>query len=156
MLVAMAEMYARRIGVEPAQLWAWLDKREPIPLDVRDRLVAAFFPMVPPDSFLAAEAPLSFSGDSGTITTPMQLDSNQQKKVRGAVPTKHPFAAALRKRGMSLAEWAKANGVSPSYARSWIQRGVGGRPIPKKHAESIEREFGVPNTPATWKNGATK
>ncbi len=149
--LALRVRFAREAGIDPERLAAWLEWREAAPREMVDRLVAAFFPVVPPDAFLVEE-PLPPRRDDATIAT--QMLQSPHDTVPGVKPTRHPFSEALRKRGISLAEWAKDHGVSASYARSWIQKGAGARPIPKKFATLIAVEFGIPLS--AWKNGLAK
>jgi hypothetical protein len=67
----------------------------------------------------------------------------------------HPFAKALRehKPPLSVRQWAEAHKLSRSRVQSWILDGDAGRRIPRKYADEIEKDFGIPATARTWKNG---
>ena len=64
-------------------------------------------------------------------------------KISAARATEHPFTEALRKRHMTIGEWAVAHGLSREKVSSWL-RASGGRRIPAEWAERIRAEFGVP------------
>lgn len=152
--IALRDRFARQSGIDPAQLAAWLEWREAPPRAIVDRLVAAFFPLVPPEAFLSDEETLPSSGDNAKIDTGMQMESTQSTTFRGVAPTESTAATKLRAAGRSIAEWAKANGVPYSTARSWFQKGKGGRPVPSRHYESMRAEFGIRRH--EWPNGVVK
>jgi lambda repressor-like predicted transcriptional regulator len=70
--------------------------------------------------------------------------------------TNHPFPAALRKKGSTTARWAAEHGLSYATAKSWHAEGNGARAIPRRFAELIAREFGLPADETTWRNGITE
>lgn len=150
---ALTEEFARKAGIDVETLWDYLLKRKPAPTELRRQLVETFFPLVSPEDFLRAEDEgLPSSGDNATIDTANQMESTQVQ-FRGAEPTPGP-AKKLRKAGVSIAAWAKRNGVHYSTARSWFQKGDGGRAIPPRYADLLEAEFGIRRD--AWPNGVAK
>lgn len=75
--------------------------------------------------------------------TPMRAESREFKIGRAKV-TDHPFPAALYARGMTVQDWAQANGLTREKVRSWFIPGAGGRRIPATWAGRIAKDFGVP------------
>jgi hypothetical protein len=146
MLRALVHGFATKAGLDPAEVEAWVQMEKAPPTEIRRKLVETFFPMVDPADFL-----LPSDEDDATIATVSQLQSPQSTKIRGAVPTEHPWTKALRKKGVSIAEWATTHGVSYSSARSWVQPGSGARKIPREHAAAIKEDFGIPLS--AWKQG---
>ena len=71
--------------------------------------------------------------------------------IAAARASAHPFPQALLASGRTVANWAEANGLRPDEVRTWYGAGRKGRPIPRQHAEAIEREFGVPAS--AWPRG---
>ena len=147
-LVATGEALARRLGIDPPLFWAYLYRRAAPPADVRAALVEAFFPRVAPDDFLIEG---STSVPNGTrVVEPVQ----GQALIGGSTgrPTlEHPFTRALHERGKTLAEWAKLNRLDRGTVKWWYVKD--GRPIPRKWADAIAAELGVPATVRTWRNG---
>jgi len=76
---------------------------------------------------------------------------------RGRPPkTKHPFSVTLRERDSHPKLWAEAHDVPYSTVKSWFASGAAARAIPRKYAELIQHELGLPATISTWKNGITE
>lgn len=98
----------------------------------------------------------------GTLGTVDAQPANAGSKV-SAAKTKRPwpFAVALHAHGSSPAQWAEAAKARPpaETVRAWLKApGKGGRPCPRKWADSIEAEFATTDTPvpavnASWPNG---
>lgn len=119
--------------------------------------------------FLAADQGKELS-DAGQLVAPNTTDlpalteqnmfSEQMDLSEGAKAQKNlaisetmspdRLAKAARAKGMSLRGLAKKMGISPG---SLIDYRKGVRPIPKRHAEWIERELGLAPTRALWPRG---
>jgi hypothetical protein len=143
-LVALLEAYARRAGIDPDDAWAYVDQRKAPPAELRDAIVAAFFPRVPPDSFLPS------SHENGTLRT---MSATGIEPPRRGRPTEvdHPLFAALAKNGVTLAEEAKAVGRSTASIRSmcYPKDSASRRPAPDALQRRWLKEYGVPLT--AWK-----
>jgi hypothetical protein len=67
---------------------------------------------------------------------------------RGRPPkTKHPFPAALRKKKKSnVKRWSEEHGIPYTTVKSWFADADtdAGRAIPRRYAELIEQELGLP------------
>jgi DNA-binding NarL/FixJ family response regulator len=139
MVQALVEAYARRAGIPPADLWSYLDRRAAPPPELRDAIVAAFFPRVPPDSFLTASANID------TLDTDMQA-TTEPRRGRPLTQRKHPFVRALIREGLTIAEVADELKAKQSTVKAWYKKvgTVAHRPIPKAMAERIRDRFKVP------------
>ena len=84
------------------------------------------------------------------IATPMEALTTPDG-IRGARPTKNKATKTLRAAGVTFAEVGKELGVPYSTARAWFQTGGGGRAVPRKHAVTLERRYGI--KPADLPNG---
>jgi len=111
----------------------------PTELELRG-LVAAFDPLVSPSDFLGVGG-LSSDTDTARIDTPMQAQPTLD--IRGAKPTKSKATDVLRARGVSISEAATELGVPYSTARSWFQKGTGGRAVPPRHAATLLKKYGI-------------
>lgn len=149
LIVLTVDALGRRFGVEPADLWAWLERRAPAPRWFVDAAIETYYPGLRETDFDIDES-LASVPNSARME---HVSQPQVEPIVGRKPTKHPFTAALRKRGMTLTEWAATNGVGRGAVKSWFLPGVGGRRIPRKWADAIEREFRVPATRRTWPHG---
>ncbi len=142
LLVALGEAYARRAGIDPGDFWAYVYRKAVPPAAVRAALVEAFFPLVPPESFLPSP------GENDTLDT---MDATQIAPARRGRPLgrpRHPFVAMLKKRRLTVAEVAKAVNRSASSVKAWYKP-VGddaARPIPRAVAEKLAELYGVPLT----------
>jgi DNA-binding transcriptional regulator YiaG len=136
--IALGDAFAREAGIDPQ---AFHDACAGIPSDKRlvDGLVSAFYPRVPPSSFVIEGLPTDT--DAVTIDTPMQTQSTHD--IRGARPTKSKATEALRALGVSIAEVAKELEVPYSTARSWFQKGDAGRAVPARHAAALLKKYGI-------------
>lgn len=148
--IALRDRFARQAGIDPAQLAAWLEWREAPPRAVVDRLVAAFFPLVPPESFLSGEETLPSKRQYGTLHT-MHTSEIEAPNPRGGRPSKlkrHPLMAALKKAGVSVAEEAANVRRSVSSVRSFCfaRDNEAYRPVPRAIAERWRDVYGVPLT----------
>jgi hypothetical protein len=72
---------------------------------------------------------------------------------KGDATSSHPFPQAVLASGSTIADWAAARGLKPVSVRSWFAKGEAARPIPRRWAEEIERDHGIPATAATWPRG---
>jgi lambda repressor-like predicted transcriptional regulator len=145
-LIALGDSLAARIGVEPAQLWAYLYRRAPPPPAVRAALVEAFYPRVSPDDFLG----LPSREENGTLRTMPATDFAAHRTGRPLARPRHPLMAALSKAGVTVAEEAKAVGRSTSSIRSFCYpaKHEAFRPPPRALADHWQKKYGVPL--ATW------
>ena len=122
--------------------WAYLDRRKAPPPEWRDAVVAAFFPRVPPDSFLPSGT------DDSTIRTMRTEEIEAPKRGRplgqGKVASRLP--AALEAAGVTLAEAAaKVKRTPPSLRMMAYPKGHDShRPAPRAVVEALKREFGIP------------
>jgi hypothetical protein len=133
--VGLGEAFARRAGIPVADFWDFATKAREPPPDLLEALRDAFAPLTPPE-------------DTATLAT-MQADATRGQKVsRSRLEPgnrKHPFVAALVAKGLTVTEFASTLGYSRSTVQSWYDRGEGnGRPIPRKAAEAIRKQLGVP------------
>lgn len=138
LIVASIEAIARNGGLDPEDLWAYLDRRKAPPRAVRDALVAAFFPLVPPESFLPSDEEIS------TIRT-MRTEIDPPRRGRPPV-VDHPLFAALAAKGVTLAEEAQAVHRSPASIRSmcYPKGNDSRRPAPEALQKRWLAEYGVP------------
>jgi len=136
--IALVEAFARRAGLDADDLWAYLDRRKAPPREVRDELVAAFFPRVPPESFLPSGT------ENSTIRTMSTAEIVEPRRGRPASVGK--LAAALTKAGVTLTEIAAAAKRSPASVRSWAYpKGEDShRPAPRAVVEMFRDEYGIP------------
>ena len=66
----------------------------------------------------------------------------------------HPFPVALDRIGSSAPKWGKQNGFGKSKVKSWYSTAPSAmRPIPRRAAELIEKQFGIPAVDASWPAG---
>lgn len=139
-IVALFEANARRSGIDPADAWAYAARKKAPPPELRDAIVATFFPLVPPDSFLPSHA------DNDTLDT---LDATELTAARRGRPLhqrKHPFVVALLRDGLTIAEIAKDLKRAPSTVKSWYKAAddIGFRPIPRAAAKELLTRLAVP------------
>jgi len=67
-------------------------------------------------------------------------DVAQESRPRGRpTESRHPFAQQA-----NVLEWAKKHRYPPSTVKSWYADPPNRRPIPRRAAEAIEKEFGIP------------
>jgi hypothetical protein len=101
------------------------------------------------------------SDTSGLSTSTEQHMFNEQMELTTATKARRNLAIseamstdrlvkAARAKNMSLRGLARKMGISPG---SLIDYRNGVRPIPKRHADWIERELGLPPTRAVWPRG---
>lgn len=151
----MRDALAAEFGVSREVLWNAFEGKGGPPRFL-EALVRSGFPLLTPENFHEPydDGLLSVSKDATTDTvTQAQIDTDV--KIRGPLPDDHPFANALRAKRLSVAEWArkhKKQGLTVAKVKSWI-RTVDARQIPRKWADTIERELEVPATARTWKQG---
>ncbi|HET7380238.1 MAG TPA: hypothetical protein VFJ24_09380 [Gaiellales bacterium] len=70
------------------------------------------------------------------------------------IQSDHPFPRALARSGITIAEWARRHHVSPEVVRSWYAaQPHQQRRIPRRMAEAIAAEFGLPADESTWPQG---
>jgi hypothetical protein len=106
------------------------------------------------NEWLAQEARLSAAPKSRTLSEMAQAVAAEGPRRRGRpTKTKHPFPVALEKRGTTVAEWARANGLEREVVKSWFAPPPAGRRIPAVWAERIATELRIPASEAVWKNG---
>jgi len=156
MIVALVEAYAQRAGLDPADLWAYLDRRKAPPAEVRAALVDAFFPVVRPDDFVLPSGPYDDKLRAVESTPLFRTIPGRPLK------SPHKFAEWLRGQRLTLADWAR-NHIDPGsgqpYKRErvkqWIAEAPHARPIPRVTAELIERESkgAVKANLRTWSAG---
>lgn len=98
---------------------------------------------------------LKHGPERGILRHEMQDSAYQAvAKVPGRPPkSRHPFSVALKAKKVNLQQWARAHGEKRSRVQSWILDGEGGRPIPRKYADEIQKDLGVQATERVWKNG---
>jgi hypothetical protein len=94
-------------------------------------------------------------GERAIVRSVNQADLAQVHKKRRygrPIESKHPFAQALKTKGLTVKEWADMHPpLTRSRVKSWMLDGEGGRAIPREYAETIRRELHVPLT--AWKHG---
>lgn len=145
--MALVDSFARRAGIDVDDLWSYLDRRKVPPPAVRDAMVAAFFPLVPPDSFLPS------GGEVATLATDMQAPQEETRRSRVSRARlrkgnrRHPFVAALVANNLTVTEFARELGYARSTVQSWYDGDSdNARPIPKSAANAIKARLGVPVT----------
>lgn len=94
--------------------------------------------------------PLRERTEGRTMVRNMDTDSREYKIGKQKV-SDHPFPNALYAHGMTVKEWAEANGLKREKVRSWFMVGPGGRRIPAVWAERIRKEYKVPLS--AWPHG---
>lgn len=139
-LVALGEAFARRSGIDPGDFWAYVYRRAAPPPEVRDAFVAAFFPRVPPESFLTPRA------DNDTLDTMDATTINQARRGRPLGSPKHPFVAMLKRKRLTIAEVAAAVKRAPSTVKAWYKDDDDDfRPIPREIAVTLSKKpYDVP------------
>lgn len=143
-IVAHETLFARELGLDPDE---WLDALCFLrPLS--DRMIEAIVSTHP--SLSRSELTSGVERTKDRYVTP--VDIPRDRNVGRPIETKHPFTKALDEKGMTVADWARAHDFEPTRVKSWY-REKGGRAIPRKVAEAIERELGVKATARVWKNG---
>lgn len=137
LIVATIENLARSSGIDPQDMWAYLDRRKAPSKKLRDAFVAAFFPRVPPESFLPSPE------DNSTIRT-MREEILEPRMGRPLKAGK--LAAALVKAGVTLAEIAAAAKRSTASVRSWSYplSDDSHRPAPRQVVEMFQDKYGIP------------
>lgn len=148
-VIAIVELFAKRAGIDVDELWAALTG-EPTREKLARDLAETFHPLVRLSDFRVEG--LSSVADDATIDTPVQTQSTQE--FRGALPTKSKATERLRALGVSIAEVAGVLGVPYSTARSWFQKGKGGRAVPPKHAAVLLKKYGI--LPSDLPNGVVE
>lgn len=143
---------ARAFGVDPLDHWAWVWREKPAPRWFVDRVVAAYWPGLPPSDFdIAEDEGLTSDPDLATVATTLLQDSSLKVKVSraqlDASSRKHPFVRALVKAGITVTEIAEELKVPRSTVQSWYSAN-NPRPIPRAMVAKLEKRFGVP--PSAW------
>lgn len=158
---ALVESFAREVGIDPQELWAYFDKRKAPPEDVRRRFVDTFYPLVSPEDFLhEGLTPHPNAAKVRSVSQAPSFDIRRIRRVGRPLNMDHPFTRALYEDNITVTEWAEAHKVSRVQVKGWFATGDGGRSIPREMAEVIEREFvdakgktRVPANAKTWRNG---
>ena len=132
--------------MEPSRFWGILYKQVEPTGDERADLTAAFAPLVSPGDFLGSTS-VPLGTTVGGVNQPQALIGGRE----GAPSLEHPFTRALHSKGMTITEWAENHGLDRGTVKFWYI--AGGRKIPRKWADVIAKELGVPATARTWKNG---
>lgn len=145
LLVLPFEALSRQFGVAPEDMWAYVERRRRAPRWLVNALVETFEPGLSDDDFDIDET-LPSVPNGATIGTQMHVEP-----IVGAKPTPHPFTRALRKRGMTVTEWADAHGLTRAAVKAWFLPAPSGRKIPRSMVRIIEAELKVPAT--AWRNG---
>lgn len=149
--VGLRDMWLKESQVTVEDLRRLYDEAIPIEYvkaieEINPRLTVDVWPRVLPRLHRAKK--------SAIVRDDMQPEEYRSDQVIGRpITSTHPFARALKKAKANVSQWAKKHGETRSKVKSWILDGEGGRPIPRKYAEEIERDFGIPATTRTWKNG---
>jgi hypothetical protein len=104
---------------------------------------------------LAEKSGLAIGHDRSIIHHEMESSAYAQKAAKPGRPSEsnHPFPVALGKLkpAVTLRQWAETHDLSRSKVASWLLTGDGGRRIPRKYADEIKKDFGVPLS--AWPNG---
>jgi hypothetical protein len=140
-VVALVEAYARRAGLGIDDLWAYVDRRQAPPPDVRAAIVEAFFPRIRPDDFL-----LPSSGENDTLDTMDATTISAPRRGRPMANKDHPFVAALLRERLTIADVAKDLKCGASTVKAWYkdEGDDAYRPIPRASALELKRRFKVP------------
>jgi hypothetical protein len=77
------------------------------------------------------------------------MDASAAKRLGPKVKSQHPFPRATNVR-----KWAIDNGYPEGTVKSWYALPPSRRPIPRKAAEAIREEFGIPLD--AWLGGITE
>jgi hypothetical protein len=167
MIRAPAQYFARRVGISEDDYWAYAWGKKPLPPGLAPALVAEFFPLVAPEEL---ETGLPSVPNDAKVRDMSQAPAFEirARKVGRPIESDHQFSQWLRRRNITMTEWA-ADHIDPNtgkaYKRervkSWVASGDGGRPIPEETAKVIEEESrdpktGKPAVPALkrcWPNG---
>jgi hypothetical protein len=99
-------------------------------------IVAAFFPRVPPDSFLPS------TRDNDTLDTMERVETTTVRRGRPMAQRKHPFVVALLREGLTIAEVASQLRRPASTVKSWYKAADddGYRPIPRAAADALAKK----------------
>lgn len=154
LIVLAVEALARRFGVEPADLWAWLDRRAPAPRWFVDAALVAFYPGLRESDFDIDESLTSLHGRNTVEDMGQAVSSNALRSaaIMGQGARGHLLVQELIKRGQTLGEARtfvnKRTGRRFAYSTvaSWVKpKGdPAARAIPAVAAEAFEEEYGVP------------
>jgi hypothetical protein len=152
LVVLAVEALARRFGVETADLWAWLDRRQPAPRWFVDAALAAFYPGLRESDF-DIESLTSLHGRNTVEDMGQAVSSNALRSaaVMGQGARGHALVQELIKRGQTLGEARaavnKRTGKRYAYSTvaSWVKpKGdPAARAIPEVAAKAFEAEYGV-------------
>ena len=145
LVVLAIEALARRFGVEPADLWAWMDRKRRAPRWFVEAAVEAFHPGLRPEDFEIDEALTSRSQNS-TLGTMHSQELDQATRGRPMKYTDHPLIAALKEHGVTMAEEAASVKRSRASLRSFVLDASDPlyRPVPEKLAKLWAKKYGVP------------
>lgn len=98
--------------------------------------------------------PLPGANKARKIGTDMELAREGARARAGRpVSSDHPFPRRLEETGSSVDAWARKRGLPRKTVAAWYAPKPHGRRIPRKHAETIARELGIPADPENWPNG---
>ena len=146
LLIALLEAWARRWGWDPEDVWRWLEKEAAPPAGFVAGCVDAFFPLVRPADFLAAD--LTSRHNLATVDQDMQEATRGQRVSKARLREanrRHPFVRALVAKGLTITEFARTIGYPRTVVQSWYDsRPDNARPIPRKAAERIRDLLEVP------------
>ncbi len=151
MVVALVEAYARKLKTPVDECWAYLDRRKAPPQEWRDSVVAAFFPRVPPDSFLGLTTP-HIPSTVDDVTPAPSSNALRSQKLFSSGAAKSKFVQIITKKGVTFAEVADAletrlkRKVPRSTVQSWAKPkdDPSYRAIPQDAAEALKSLYGVP------------
>jgi hypothetical protein len=145
--LALRARFAREAGLDPDELTAWMEWRKPAPPIVVEGLVAAFDPLVPPDSFLFANTRLTSNSDNSTIRT-MRTERIDEPKIGRPFKLSHRLIDELAARNISLAEEARAVKRTPTSLRNMMypKGHPSNRPVPRQLQKRWETLYGVPES----------
>ena len=130
-LVALGEAFARRAGIAPGDFWAYVYRKAAPPTEVRDAIVAAFFPRVPPESFLPSQGEL---GTLDTVNTSAVSSNALRSRARLSEGTlKSKAIKVLARKGVTIAE------VALALAEEL------GRKVPRSTVQAWVKPFGDPS-----------
>jgi hypothetical protein len=98
----------------------------------------------------------TMTGTEMTSSELRKLPGEQRRRlgIARAQSNDHPFPRALYKDGKTVTAWAARRKLNRNVVKAWFAKEDAVRPIPRKYAEEIARDYPeVHATEAIWRGG---